>query len=554
MKLKALKPRLHNAMFHTHTVSGIVISFALFVCFYAGAVALFMDELYQWENPQARIDYVDPTTVDYDKVIKVVSENTTVFNKDLTFGMTPPTKANPLITFYGRDKDEQNNFSFFAATIHPITYEILSMGEEPNTHMARTIYELHYFHQIPVVGIYLSGFVAFFFLFAIFTGVLTHWKNIVNKFYAFTTEGKWKQIWTNGHISLGMITLPFQIIYAVTGALLGLSILLLAPSAFLMYNGDTSEVVKAVRPDAGIKYDDEALTLTEGTNFNTIYQKVSTEYPENDVTYIYATNYTKSDGTIGVRVDDYEGIAGDGIFVYGREDGKLKVGIQPEVRSYANGAYGVLIKLHYATYGGIFLKIIYFILAMITCYIIISGVMIWRTARDKPIYTDKQRRFHHRVTKFYLAITLSMFPALALIFLANMLVPMDWEGRVFPVNAIFFSGWLVFTLMGLFWNNYRQLNRNYLLMGSVLGLLIPIANGFVTGDWLWQSLMHKSYFVFSVDAAWLIIGIVGLLVCGYSLNRKSKKDIMQKVKVGAESERISSEAPAPVLQISAKEK
>ena len=180
--------------------------------------------------------------------------------------------------------------------------------------------------------------------------------------------------------------------------------------------------------------------------------------------------------------------------------------------------------------------------------------MIWRTARDKPTYTDKQRRFHHRVTKFYLAITLSLFPAVALIFIANMIVPMDWEERVFPVNAIFFSGWLVFTLIGLFWNNYRQLNRNYLLMGSVLGLLIPIANGFVTGDWLWQSLMHKSYFVFSVDAAWLIIGIVGLLVCGYSLNRKSKKDIMQKVKVGAESERISSEAPAPVLQISAKEK
>jgi len=48
MKLKALQPRLYNILFHTHTVSGIVISFALFVIFYAGAFSLFRDELYRW--------------------------------------------------------------------------------------------------------------------------------------------------------------------------------------------------------------------------------------------------------------------------------------------------------------------------------------------------------------------------------------------------------------------------------------------------------------------------------------------------------------------------
>ncbi|MEM8762223.1 MAG: PepSY-associated TM helix domain-containing protein [Bacteroidota bacterium] len=555
MKLKALKPRLYNAMFHTHTVSGIVISFALFICFYCGAVALFLDELYQWENPQARVEYVPADKVDYDRVISVVDENTKDFDKSSFFGIVPPSKKNPTVTFYGRNKNEEGGFDRLTAILNPNTYEILSVGEEPNTHMARTIYELHYFHQIPVVGIYLSGLVAFFFLFAIITGVLTHWKNIVNRFYAFTTEGKWKQIWANGHISLGMITLPFQIIYAVTGALLGLSILLLAPSAFLLFDGDTSEVIKAVIPEAGMKYDEDAAVVDNGVSFTDVFQKVSTAYPENEVTYMYTNNFGKEDGTVIVRVDDHVGLAGDGTFIYSYKDGKLIGSVVPNKKTYAKGAYNVLIKLHYVTYGGIFLKIIYFILAMITCYIIISGVMIWRTARDKPIYTDKQRRFHHRVTKFYLAITLSMFPALALIFLANMLVPMDWEERVFPVNTIFFSGWLVFTLLGLFWNNYRQLNRNYLLMGSVLGLLIPVANGFVTGDWIWQSLMNKMYFVFSVDATWLVIGVVGLLVCKYKLATKSKNDTAVPLKVLAkEEELVNTKEPTPVLQMLSKKK
>ncbi len=552
MKLKALKPRLHNIMFHTHTVSGIVISFALFVCFYAGAVALFMDELYQWENPEARIAAVDPGTVDYDRVYTAVKEQIKDFDPEATFSMVPPNDKNPLIEFYGGTKTADGTTARFHSAVHPVTYKTLSDGTDEKTHMARTIYELHYFHQIPVVGIYLSGLVAFFFLFAIFTGLLTHWKNIVNKFYAFTTEGKWKQIWTNGHISLGFITLPFQIIYAVTGALLGLSILLLAPSAFLMFNGDTSEVINAVRPGAGIKYDENALILQEGIGFNAIYQKVHTAYPETEVTYLYTNNFEKEDGTIGVRIDDYRGIGGDGIFIYGRKDGELLDATVPEARPYSKGTLAVLIKLHYATFGGIFLKIIYFILAMITCYIIISGVMIWRTARDNKKYTDKQRRFHHRVTKIYLAICLSMFPALAMIFIGNKLVPLELPGRVFYVNSIFFLSWLVLTLIGLFWNNYRKLNRNYILLGSILALLIPIANGITTGDWFWKTLISKQYYVFSVDVTWVIIGIFGLLICQYYLKPKQVKANMVAEGVSetafGEEKTVVDEEPTPVLQ------
>ena len=99
---------------------------------------------------------------------------------------------------------------------------------------------------------------------------------------------------------------------------------------------------------------------------------------------MYTNNYGKEDGTVTVRVDDHVGLAGDGTFVYSYKEGKLIGAIEPNNKTYAKGAYNVLIKLHYVTYGGIFLKIIYFILAMITCYIIISGVMIWSTARDKP--------------------------------------------------------------------------------------------------------------------------------------------------------------------------
>lgn len=525
MKLKALKPRLHNAMFHTHTVSGIVISFALFVCFYAGAVALFMDEIYRWENPEARFESPNPHNIDYDKVLKVATEKAANLDTSKRFSITPPNAKDPFIKFFGNAPKTKDDNGRFNAYINPITYEVIPFTEE-KTHMARTIYELHYFKQIPTVGIFISGFVAFFFLFAIFTGILTHWKNIISKFYAFTTKGKWKQIWTNSHTSLGIVALPFQIVYAVTGALLGLSLLLLAPSAFLMFDGDTNKIIETIRPDAAITFDEDAKFINNGTNLNYVYTNVSSNYPDKKITFITANNYGKEDGAIIMRADDKTGISGDGIFIYNYKDGELKDAIIPDYKSYTKGVYGILIKLHYATYGGIFLKIIYFILSMITCYIIVSGIMIWRTARDNPKYTDKQRKFHHRVTKIYLAICLSMFPAIALIFITNKIVPMALENRVLYVNSIFFLGWLLFSIIGLFWNNYRRLNRNYLAIGGLLSLCIPVLNGIVTGDWIWVALSQKQWLVASVDIVWVCTGITGIIVA-LVLSKKKKPTVQE---------------------------
>ncbi|WP_165384607.1 PepSY-associated TM helix domain-containing protein [Sphingobacterium corticibacterium] len=515
---------MYNAIFHAHTVSGIVISFALYVIFFAGAISLFMNELYRWENPEARFESINPEIVDYDQITSIVQQQVEGFDITSQFGMMPPTKTNPLMLFYGTIKHSDGKKERFSTYINPTTHEI-TPPNKPKTHMAHTLYELHYFGQIPIVGGYLSGLVAFFFIFAIITGLLIHWKNMVSKFYSFTSKGKWKQIWTNSHISLGFITLPFQLIYAVTGALLCLSIFLLAPSAFLMFGGDTSQVLKAVNPEAGYRHDQNAKTLHDYTSLNSIYAKVKAANPETDITYLYTTNYTKEDGTISVRTDDRIGIAGDGLFIYSGQDGRLLQSVDPEEKTYTSAAFRVLVKLHYANFGGPLMKIIYFFLSMVTCYVIISGVMIWQTARDNDRYTAKQKKFHHRITKFYLAITLSMFPALALIFLANISVPMDMPNRAELINTIFFLGWLLLTILGLFWNEYRQLNRNFILIGCILGLLVPIANGVFTGDWLWKTLLSGQYYVYAVDAIWLIIGLFGILIYKKYLSKQSSKVI-----------------------------
>lgn len=487
MKLKALKPRLYNLMFHTHTVSGIVISFTLFVIFYTGAFSLFRDELYKWENPLARFE--TKKNIDFDGTINLVENHikqTGIF-KSIT--ITPPSKENPFVKFRGSYKEPQNKKKSVLYHINPFTKKVYEFTHSINdskslTYMADTIYRLHYFRQIPLIGIYLAGLVAFFFLFAIVTGILIHWKNISNKFYDFRVNGKWKQIWKNTHTILGTITIPFQIIFAITGAFLGLSVFLLAPSAYLLYNGDTNKILKHIRPNTIRKYDKNAKDVTSKLTINQLYKQVSKQYSNHHIENVKIGNLGKEDGTILFKIDDKKGISGNGEFLYSYKDGRLLGdSILPNKKSYPKGAFGILVKLHYANFGGYLLKIIYFILAMLTCYVISSGVMIWKTARNNSKYTAKQQQFHHKVTKYYLAFTSSLFPAIALIFIANKVFPITMEYRVTYVKSTFFIGWLVFTILGLFWNNYAKLNRNYIFIGSLLALLIPFSNGLVTGDW-----------------------------------------------------------------------
>jgi len=305
MKLKALKPRLHNIMFHTHTVTGIVISFVLFIIFYAGAFSLFRDDFYKWENPLARFEAKEE--VDYDKTLKLVQNyinEKDAFTKVL---LRPSTNSNPFIKFngtYKKPKKGKKNVQFY---INPHTDKVYKNPHSFNnsqslTYMGDTIYS--YLRAIiPSYGIYIAGLVAFFFLFTIVTGVLIHWKNILNKFYAFTVKGKWKQIWTNTHTTIGVITIPFQVVYAVTGALLGLSILLLAPSALLLFDGDRDEIIKLVSPNGTIEYDDNTKTISSTVTINELYKKVSNEYPDSNITRIQVANLGKEDGTILFKIN-----------------------------------------------------------------------------------------------------------------------------------------------------------------------------------------------------------------------------------------------------------
>ncbi|MEM6813679.1 MAG: PepSY-associated TM helix domain-containing protein [Bacteroidota bacterium] len=527
-KLRGLGNKNYNVLFHTHTVAGIAISFALFVIFYAGAFSLFRDQVDQWENPDLRQPVVE--NFDLDKALALVDSTYEGLNYHKNTNITFPHEGSPFMYVYGAVNNTDSTTERMAAYINPTTLEVQNV-RDPKTTVNDTIYVLHYFGQIPVIGLYLSGLVALFFLFAIVSGILIHWQNLLTKFYSIIKEGKWKTIWTNAHTVLGVIGIPFQVLYAVTGAFFGLLILILIPAAYLLYGGDQEKLVSKVNPASELKVEEDARDY-EHISLNELYKQVKQEYPKYEIINVNTQNYGKEDALAFWNIDDHQGINSSGSLAMRMKDGVIleKYSTLPNDKGYNMSVIGYIFKLHFASFGGFTMRIIYFVLSMITCFMIISGVLIWRTARDNNKYTLKQRLFHHRVTKWYMAICLSMFPAFAIIFLANKLVPMEMIGRVNLVNQIFFLSWLGLTILGLFWNKYSQQNRNYLIIGGILSILIPIMNGFATNGWIWN--MWNSYpWVAYVDLFWLSTGVVSLYLSFFILKVKETTDIPQPIEM-----------------------
>ncbi|PXX98070.1 hypothetical protein DF185_17225 [Marinifilum breve] len=506
--MKGLPKHIYHKLYHTHTVAGISISVALFIIFFAGSISFFKDHFYQWEDPDVRLEMVQD--VDVDKVLSVVKVNHNNFVEKERFTIVLPSEQKPIIQFYGWEKadNKARGLEFIEGHIIPQKNYHYTEHKKAKSRIGDTLYHLHYLEPMPM-GLYIAGFVALFFLFASITGLLIHWQHLKSKFFAFVARGDWRKIWANAHSTLGLIGLPFQIIYGVTGGLFGLLLILLLPSAFVLFDGDTQKVIATVQPESNLQMEVDS-TEAKGISLSDFYLQVEDEYPNYKINSIRALNFGRNDGYVNIYFDNENSINGTGFVSFALKDGKEIMRVDESTTSYTNSMLNALMKLHFGSFGGMLIRFVFFILGIITCFMLISGILLWQEARNTNEYTRQQKRFHYRVTKVFLSICLGLVPATAIFFLANKVIPWEMEERGFYEYLSFFIGWLLLIILGLLQKNYRLLNRNYLFIFAVLSLLIPIANGFVTGDWLWKTIAISNWYLAGVDLFWLISGLFAI--------------------------------------------
>ncbi|WP_108868774.1 PepSY-associated TM helix domain-containing protein [Aquimarina aquimarini] len=556
--------RNYNVFFNTHTVSGIVISVGLFVCFFAGAFALFQTNINKWE---ANAKNKEKLTVDYEKTLTTIKKKGYVMD-GRTFFIQMMDNPLPFIMVISRplraekntntQKKEQKNYSEakveangpISVKIDPDTYQIVDQySAESTEYLGTFLYHLHYFDQIPKVGLYISGLVSLFFLFAIITGTIIHWKKIVSNFFTFRLKASIKNLWSDAHVALGIIGLPFQFMYAVTGALFGLVILVLLPSTIVLFGGDQGKLLEYIAP-AYKTFDMANETHLERPNINQLIQNARKELHIDDTVLasVNVSNYNDKNAHIMAefRVKKEGNFYDDAYITYRLRDGKIVEKKMPETHPYKSSVLHTVRKLHFAQFGGYLVKTIYFLLSLITCFVILSGVMLWLEARNNKMY-EKKKKFNTAIGAIYLGASMGLFPAIAFFFCITKIIPLDIENRFGLMSNAFFLFWLAYTLYAFISKDFHKINKHALILAGILGIAIPFLNGLQSGLWFWTSLQSNYIDSFFIDISWLLLGVISLITA-FSVQRLVSHKDKRKTKNSTSKNRNHQEViDTPIL-------
>lgn len=513
--------RTYNILFHTHTVSGIVISVALYVIFFAGSFAFFRDEINNWQHND-KVTVLDELPSNLDARLEQLSQKHELYGRDVELRHNYNERSIAVSLSASKDSlaTEQAKESAFL-------YLDIDNGQtstySKSYALGEFLYRLHFFAQIPYpVGYYLSGFVALFFLFAIITGIIVHWNKIISNFYVFRPWAKLKTLWTDAHTALGVIGFPFQFVYAVTGAFFMIKGLLVIPILLGIYNGDQKKLyddLEYTHPE----FEFHQKKLKNAFSIDLLVEETKRQWPDFLVTEAHIFNYGDENMHVSLSGNmPYDSkLNGLGYRIYKVKYGSLFQERNPiHNNSYLDGVKNMMFRLHFGDYAGYGLRIISFLLGLVSCVVILSGIMIWLVARNKKNVPEKRRKFNQGVANIYMAICLSMYPITALEFILIKLYPTANASFIYPT---YFIGWLVLSLFFILKRNIHFTNKWTLISGGILGLFIPVVNGVVTGQWPWIAYSQGYLHVFVVDVLWWVLGLISLWVAFFKLGKKDSQ-------------------------------
>ncbi|MGS2737866.1 PepSY-associated TM helix domain-containing protein [Sinomicrobium sp. M5D2P17] len=523
-----MSQRVYNILFHTHTISGIIISALLYVIFFTGSISFLRDEINAWErNEPISEGYFGG--IDFDDAFNALEKEQQLYSRDIRF--THRFFERRVAVFMSSPKDttikeerggRRRNFFYLDME----NYAKRDYGG--NYSLGEFFYRLHFFAPLNFQsrsGYYLAGLVAFLFLFAVVTGVIVHWKKIVSGFYVFRPGTKWKTIWTDAHVALGMIGLPYQFMFAFTGVyfIVGYTVML-APVSSVLFNEDNRKMEEVMRYENPADYAFTGEAPTGETSINYFINETTKKWPEAEINGLQVYNY--GDANMHVKVvaapSFREKLIGEGYLTFRAGDGKIVDEKDPFGKiSYIEGSSDILARLHFGDFGGYGMKVIYLALGFITCFVILSGVLIWLVARDKKNVSQAKRNFNNWLVRVYMSACLAMYPVTAFTFIMVKLFADDYgDNRKQFIYSTFFWSWLVLSVLLLFKKSTHFTNKTTLILGGCFGLLVPVASGIKTGNWPWVSVANGYSQIFVVDMFWISLSVIAFAVV-FKLKRRA---------------------------------
>ena len=127
----------------------------------------------------------------------------------------------------------KRRYARFASAAQPAQ----ATDDAPAGGLADFLLELHFTLGLGSTGQYLMGVVSVLYGLALLSGLLIHLPQLVGHLFALRPGRNLKRLWQDAHNAIGVLSLPFHLVFAVTGAALCLFAVVMAALNATAFDG-----------------------------------------------------------------------------------------------------------------------------------------------------------------------------------------------------------------------------------------------------------------------------------------------------------------------------
>jgi len=359
-------PDLVRAVLKGHSGLGLAFAALLHLVCLTGAIAVFANEFYRWENPDAeRMESISGDAVQAAYREAMARTEGTVEHVLILM----PSEDRPWPTLRV-DAEDGTRTTWIADSAGRITGKL----RESWTHF---LTGLHINLHLPQSwGIFIVGLSGVALLSSLISGLLAH-PRIFRDAFHLRLGGSRRLQEADLHNRLGVWALPFHLTVSLTGALLGLSTVIIGAIGLAVFQGDTAKVYAIFTPP----HPAEDTRPAPPIDLRPLFAELAERAPGGRISYLIVEHPTEQGAAAMFEVESGTSrIANSDVYAFDR-DGTLYYEQRAAQNNVGQQILGSLGPLHFGWFGGGVVKIAYALLGLGLTYLAAGGVNIWLARR-----------------------------------------------------------------------------------------------------------------------------------------------------------------------------
>ncbi|MBB6523605.1 PepSY-associated TM helix domain-containing protein [Pseudoteredinibacter isoporae] len=461
-----------------HSWVGILCGLFLFIAFYAGALSMFEESIQRWASPPLKPSHITPIEKTQTLIDRVITEHPSAgrnFNIVLQSSPDRPGRMHWEEREPGAD-DHALPTHFYADLS---TEGELLIRKEQASPVAQLIDTLH--QQVGILidhelAMPITGIVSALYAIALVSGVIILLPTLVKDLFALRLGGKVKRMWLDVHNLLGVFSLPFHIIMALTAVV------------FALHDPFYGTQMVSIHADKKVPLEGPPAVSPPSENapfypVEKLIGKLESSAPEfsPDILNYRQTRGPKPKQMLFVMGKDPKHHASrprHGLVSLDAYTGEiLSTEYMPGQQEVLQATVSSFFALHFGNYGGAITQWLYFFLGLAGAFLFYSGNLLWIEAKRKQNRKKSGFRSDHFLYQLSVGVSLGCIAGISAVVAMAKLAP----GAIMNVPAQYNGLYYLLFFVCVVWaflkrSDAKKNARNLLYFCAAVTALIPLAS------------------------------------------------------------------------------